>query len=257
MCGRKFLCSMVLFSVASLWGAGAQLRIIPQQTLQQAATPTLCNPSAMLFDNEGVVRFGTVVEDGDRWQGEIAWRNNHSESLAIVRVQSSCSCLRAEFSPRSIEAGKSSSIGLTFDPKGRMGNVEQRLFVYTTLSDEHPTAIVRLTGRVVAGQDRSTTYPHSAGTLLLRQKNIDHTRGERQVAQIAIYNASDKPLEVKHHKGLTSKGIEAHSEPRVLPPKSSGDLVVEIEASAEEPMLLFLEGPTAPPRERQIVINVK
>lgn len=210
----------------------------------------------MALEGDGKVEFGTIAEDSGAWRGSIAWRNNHTEPIAIVRLQSTCSCLAGEFSPRSVGAAEQATIELTFHPAGRVGQVEQRIFVYTTLSDSQPTAIIRLSGRVESSADQATLYPHSLGTLRMRQGSIiaPDKEGTERIQTIAVYNSGSTPLKLEADKMLSPKGFDLRTEPAILPPKSSGEMVVTIPDEWQGVPRLYITGLGLPPRKSYIPI---
>ena len=257
---RRLICGVVVSMVATLSTAHAQLNIIPQSKIQDVANPQTAHSEVMPFDNNGVVRMGTVSEDAAEWKGRALWRNVGDKPIAITRIQSSCSCLRASFDKRPVGSGKQGVIEVTFNPKGRLGGVEQRLFVYTTLSDKHPTAIVRLQGKVTPSADASGSYPHSCGTLLMMQKQVVFAPNGKQTERIAVMNGGSTQLRIRHDGRMSTPGLKAHTEPETLAPGQEGDLVVEYsprKGNYNGPLMLYLEGVEAPPRGRRIEVVLR
>ena len=256
----RVVISVLVATVATLSASYAQLNIIPQSKISEVANPQTVGSDVVSFDNEGIVAFGTVSEDAAVWKGVAVWHNLSDKPLAITRIQSSCSCLSASFDKRPVKGGSKAEIELSFNPKGRLGGVEQRLFVYTTLSDKHPTAIVKLQGRVTPSADASGSYPHSCGTLLLMQKQVSVGPKGKQTERIAVMNGGSTPLHIRHDGKLTTQGLKAYTEPTTLAPVQEGDLVIEFspqKGAGSTPPMLYLDGVQTPPRNRRIEVVVR
>lgn len=61
---------------------------------------------------------------------------------------------------------------VTYHPKGHPGSFDRRIFVYTQLSDKMPTAILHLTGTVIASERTDGDYPYAMGALRLKQQSV-------------------------------------------------------------------------------------
>lgn len=261
MLWRRVVCGVIALAVATLSAAHAQLTIIPQSRIDQVANPTTVGADQMAFEGEGVVEIGAVSEDLPQWSGSIGWTNKGPKPLAITRVQSTCSCVKATFGKRPIGSGERGVIEVSFVPKGRIGSVEQRLMVYTTLSDTHPTAIVHLRGRVTPSADPTGLYQHSCGPLLMMQRAVSFEATEGvQSERIAVMNGGVAPLTIGHDGRLTSPELKAYTEPQTLTPGQEGDLVIEYrptEQSKGTPLVLYLKGLQLAPRKRQIEVILR
>ena len=106
-----------------------------------------------------------------------------------------------------------------------------RIFVYTQLSDKMPTAILHLTGTVIASELTDGDYPYAMGTLRLKQQSVRFAR-----------------------EGLQSERIEC------LNTGAKGDLVIGFDPAqathrAPAQLPLILEGPDVPPSGRTLQIR--
>lgn len=234
----------------------AQLTIIPQNKVQEAANPTLAEGAQMQFDGEGILNFGTIEEDCGEWHGEIRWREKSGQRLTITRIQTSCSCLKVSWERRKSSNASSGVVGVTYLPKGHAGVVDQKFFVYTTLSESHPTAIVRVKGKVTPSTDRSGDYPHSCGTLLMRSKEARFGATDGNRVRIAVMNGGSSPLRITHDNTLSLGGVKAYTEPEQLNPGEEGDLVVEYPKPRESNAQLYLRGVDTPPRNRKVELLI-
>lgn len=232
----------------------AQIRIIPQEVVQEAATPSKIESVGIVIEGGEVVDLGTIGEGDQPRTFSVVWRNDSGRSAAITRIRSGCGCLVADYDKKAIDNGAKGRITLTFNPKGRIGEVQYHIYLYTTLADTNPSAVIKVVGRVESKDGKSPKWPHQIGTLQLRTKQVS---AEDRVSRIAVRNGGSAPLMVRHDSRLSTRGIKAYTEPQVLQPNEEGFLVVEMpnEGLKEGPAMLFLGGVNAPPRERMIEIK--
>lgn len=247
-----FVC--VLAVVLSPAVGNAQIRIIPQEVVQEAATPSKIENVGIVIEGGEVIDLGTIGEGDQPRTFSVVWRNDSGRSAAITRIRSGCGCLVADYDKRSIENGARGGITLTFNPKGRIGAVQHHIYIYTTLADTNPSAVIKMVGKVDGKNGEDPKWPHQIGTLQLRTKQVS---AEDRVSRIAVRNGGSTPLVIKHDARLSTRGIKAYTEPQVLHPTEEGFLVVEMpnEGLKEGPAMLFLGGVNAPPRERMIEIK--
>lgn len=232
----------------------AQITIIPQEQLTEATNPTLATGAKMVFDCGEAISFGIIEESGGAWSSRIKWSEQTDKKLTISRITTSCNCLEAKWNKREAVAASRGEIEIVYHPKGHAGKVEQKIFIYTDLSDTHPTAIVRVVGMVTASADRSGDYPHTCGTLRLKCKEV-MVDGESQV-RIAVMNGGSTPLTITQDNNLSLGGVKAHTEPTTLQPLEEGDLVIETgERNAQSHKVLYLKGIDTAPRNRKIEIK--
>ena len=233
----------------------AQLPTIPRE-VREAAMPTTLEGEWMLFEGGVTHSFDTISEDDASWQTKLHWKSKDGKRLTITRIQSSCGCLVAKWDKRLGVNVSQGEIDVIYYPKGHAGKVNQRLFVYTSLSDEKPTAIVTIVGKVSPSLDRSGDYPHSIGSLGLRQRSavVPERGGE---ARIAVMNCGSTPLRITHDKRISTPNLTAHTEPEVLEGGAEGDLVICYDADVSEGLMLHLAGVNIPPRERKIDVTIE
>lgn len=235
--------------------ATAQLNIIPQERIQEAANPTLAKGAMMQFDDEGVLTCGTIGESEECWRGEIGWREANGQKLSITRITTSCNCVVAEWDKRANSNTSSGTIGVKFLPKGHIGGIEQRLFVYTTLSESEPSAVVRVRGKVTHSVGTRSEYPHSMGALRLRQKKALFP-AEGGAIRIAVMNGGLEPLTITHDARLSVGRVMAYTSPTTLESGQEGELIIEY-SPTDGPAMLYLHGIAAPPRGRKIEIVIE
>ena len=253
--GRGVIVALVWAIFAPTVMLRAQLPTIPKE-VRKAAMPTTLEGEWMLFEGGTTHSFDTISEDDTSWHTQLHWSAKEGNKLTITRIQSSCGCLVAKLDRRMSVNASEGVIDVTYYPKGHAGKVNQRLFVYTTLSEEKPTAIITIVGRVTPSLDRSGDYPHSIGVLGLRQKSaaVPERGGE---ARIAVMNCGSTPLRISHDKRLSTPNLTAHTEPEVLEKGAEGDLVITYTPTKGEALMLYLTGINTPPRERKIEVTIE
>lgn len=244
-------CSLLLLLLPTL--VSAQIRIVSQERLDSVRNPQVI-ASKLHFPQEPI-RMGSIPEQGGLWTTHFVWENRGEQTpVVITAIKSTCGCLRTEYSAEPRKLGERGSIKLLYNPKGRPGAVDQRLFVYTSLSSSRPTAIVRLVGHVEAAADRRDDYPYSCGSLRLRQQEPLY-EGVGEV-RIACMNVGQTPLRITEDPHFTPRGVRIFTEPAELQPAQEGDLVIRLQ---QEPdfredgsLPLLLRGLDLPPRMRTL-----
>ncbi len=75
--------------------------------------------------------FGTISESGGMVEYKFVFKNTGDTPLVVNKVSTSCGCTAPEWSKEPIAPGKQGFIKVTFNPKGRSGNVNKSLTVFT------------------------------------------------------------------------------------------------------------------------------
>ncbi len=246
---RCSILSLLLLFPALL---AAQIRLVPRERLDSLRNPQTI--SSELRFPERPIEMGSIPEAGGLWTTRIEWQNEEQTPVVITAIRTTCGCLKADFSAEPLKRGEWGSIELRYNPKGHPGAVDQRLFVYTSLSKQRPSAVIRLVGRVIPSADRSGDYAHACGPLLLRQVEIPY-EGGREV-RIACMNGGKSPLRITEDELLPTHGIKVCTDPELLEPTEQGDLVITF---SEEPTFrsdgtlpILLRGLDLPPRMRTL-----
>ncbi len=252
---RGIIFAMLLCSVQLL---SAQIRIIPQEKLLEAANPkTVASQLRFVADK---VDFGTIDEMSGVWQGSATLTNEGGETIAITRVKSTCGCLKAEMPKRALAPKESMKVALKYYPRGHAGKVQQRVFLYTNTSEEHPSAVLEVRGVVTASADRSDDYPYARGVLRLRQDTV-RLSGEREVLRVAFMNGGSTELNLSVDANFLPEGVKVRFEPSKVAPKGEGEMVVEyMPKSANSPTNLgkiYIRGLNLPPRQSAIDVIKK
>ncbi len=254
ICVRVMLCALAAIVSAE---AMAQFRIVKPNQIDSVANPATVAKGVMAIDDDGKISFGEIKEVSGVWSRTIKWQNRGDEPLVITRLTSSCSCLRADTDRRAVGGGEWGSITLRYSPERRGGEISQRVFVYTNLSEREPTAVVTLTGKVKPSADRSADYPYAKGELLLLRDTIIAERGEQ--VRVACMNGGKGVLRLRHNALLSEQGLTMHTEPQVLQPYEEGDMVITVSPTIAKSgvVRMVIDGLSVPPRQRTVVVRIK
>lgn len=241
---------------SSVWG---QIRIVAPEAIQEAAHPSVAEGATMTFAEGDTISFGAITEESPAWSTTLHWSNGDGRKTTISRITTSCSCITAKWDKRRSMEARSGTIEVIFTPKGHIGSVGYKLFVYTTLSESRPTAVVEIKGRVEPASDGGSLYPYLCGALAVRQQRVE-LPAEGGKARVAVKNVGSEPLTVTHDKELSTSGIVAYTEPRVLTKGEEGFLWVEYEKGKhsvqQAPPMLYLDGVNTSPRRRKIELII-
>ena len=254
------MCRVAIYAVllCAVQMLSAQIRIIPQERILEAANPRSVS-SSLRFSSE-VVDFGTIDEMSGVWQGVVDVVNTGNDTIAITQVKSTCSCLQIGIPKRVLAPKESVKATLKYYPRGHAGRITQRVLLYSNVSAEYPSAIMQLRGVVTASADRSDDYPYTRGTLRLRQEEVRFDVAGRQVQRIACMNGGSTKLRLAVDTLLTSRGVRVRFEPSTLAPKQEGDIVVEYEPQqvikGEKPLKIYLKLPDIAPRHSVIGVQI-
>ena len=253
---RRFITVVMLLAVQSL---SAQIRIIPQERVLEAANPKAV-ASSLRFVPERV-DFGTIDEMSGVWQGEAMLVNGGADTVVVTNVKSTCGCLKADFARRVIAPNGRVVVALKYYPRGHAGRVVQRLLVYTNRSETKPSAILSVGGLVTASEDRSDDYPYMRGVLRLRQEQVVFDDSGRQVQRIAFMNGGSTELNLEVDTNLLPKGVSVRFEPSSVAPKGQGDVVVEYNPTEvtlpTSLSKIYIKGLNIPPRHSAIDVILK
>ncbi len=242
---------------------------------RQALIDSLSSP--VLAEGSGVMRFedvhinaGEMDEDSKPSEYVFRWTNEGTAPLSVVYVKTTCGCAAPSYDRTPVRPGESASLKVTYHPKGHPGGFLRKIFVYTNLSADMPTAVLELSGRVIPSVLPTSDYPIAMGGLLLKRSAVSFARSGRQTERIECLNAGDKPLEISVDSKTLPAGVRV--EPLAIAPGQVADLVIRFDpanAAAEPsgtiPELprgkatdtapVFLKGIGLPPTKCMITIN--
>ena len=240
----------MLFCCGALWAVTAatplcsQIRIVPRAKLDSLAHPATADGAEAMRFERTQIDAGHIGEDDTPPGYTFKWHNAGTAPLVITRVQTTCGCAAATYGRQPVRAG-------SFD---------RRIFVYTQLSDKMPTAILHLTGTVIASERTDGDYPYAMGALRLKQQSVRLAPERLQNERIECLNTGGKAMRPRCDEHLLPPGITFRCEPATLAPGAKGDLVIGFDpaqATRRPPVQLplILEGPDVPPSGRTLQIR--
>lgn len=213
-----------MFCLLLPFGAGAQ-NDISRRVLMEHVEKESMEQSVVQFDEADAV-FPTLEETDAPYTLEYTFVNKGREPVSIRKVTVSCGCMAAEYTTVPVPAGGSGSVKIAFNPKGYSGTVYRQAFVYTSLSEELPTARLTLTGKVAPSKNPWRSYPYRLGALRARQKSVlfkVNARTKTLAEVIACGNSGSTPLELSA-KGLPDY-LKFYTERPVINPGEVADLI--------------------------------
>ncbi len=169
--------------------------------------PDLAEGSEVMAFEALKIDAGLLNEDSGISTYVYRWTNKGSQAISITDVRTSCSCALPEYAKEEVAPGQSAEIRLDYNPKGRPGGFTRRLYVYSSLSSEKPSAVLVLQGETSPSLRPTFDYPVAFGPLLLKRASVRMKKGEKQVVRIECMNAGEEPLNISAEKALLPEGL--------------------------------------------------
>ncbi len=274
MRGRLAFCLLALCLVP-LQQAVAQIRTVPKELLDSIANPAVAeNSSLMEFDTRRIVAAGIGEDELPVYSYDFV--NRGDKPIVVNRITTSCGCAVAECASRVTGPGERGTISVTYHPKGHPGRFERRIFVYTNLSSERPTAVLSLDVTVRAGEDRSRWFPHQMGRIRMKVKEFAFRQDVKDVVCLAFLNAGDVPVTPVPDTAMLPSYLKAWCETPGVEPGKEGEICIAFDpdkfreqAVANSGWLsgassrdvsrtaVVLGGVGATPREAAIIITIQ
>jgi hypothetical protein len=102
--------------------------------------------NAEILFSEKQFEFGDLNQ-GDKISHKFKFRNNGTEPLMILNVQTTCGCTAPEWPKKPIAPGDSSAILVTFNSAKKIGRINKVITVYT--NGQKPEEKLKITGNVL------------------------------------------------------------------------------------------------------------
>lgn len=142
---------------------------------------------------EGVHDFGAFNEDDGRVSCEFRFVNTGDEAVSIVAARPTCGCTASDFTRGAVEPSDTAVISVTYDPTGRPGRFEKKVYVDLS-SPDIPRTTLRITGVVIGSSNTlRSRYPVDAGALKMRSTVLpfgEVTAGRAKSTFFEVYNAT-------------------------------------------------------------------
>ena len=160
---------------------------------------------------------------------EFQMKNEGNKPLLISDVKKSCGCTLVDYPRRSIAAGESFLVKMTYDAK-QMGSFVKQLLLYSNASEK--PFMLTMQGKVVDEVSHfSGNYDCTLGELKADVQDVefdDVNRGDRPVQRIHIFNPTEQTLEpvIMHLPSYLSVQVS----PSKLAPHRSGEVVFVLDS---------------------------
>ena len=239
--------------------ARGQFHIVPRERLDSMAQPALAHGAqAMRFDRTRI-ETGPIGEDDGPKSFVFTWRNIGDKPLVITRVRTTCGCAVPTFDKRPVKPGEKASVTVTYHPKGHPGSFARKIFLFTQLAGNAPSATLELAGEVIPSARPTYAYPHARGNLLLKQEVIRFTGTAPAAESIECLNGGNDTLRIGIDTRILPPCIRAEFSPAELLPGAIGELTVRFDPAAgkaPQRIPLFLRGLGLPPGQSAITIRI-
>ena len=162
---------------------------------------------------------GRIGEDDLPPSYTFRWTNDGDAPLVITRVETTCGCAVPSFDRQPVLRGGEGSVTVTYHPRRHPGNFHRRIFVFTQLSAQRPTAILDLTGHVTPSSALpAADYPYAMNGLRLKQREVRMDGTQRRTERIACLNAGRQPLRITADSLLLPPYVRFECEAATLEP---------------------------------------
>ncbi|MBQ6882299.1 MAG: DUF1573 domain-containing protein [Alistipes sp.] len=164
--------------------------------------------------------FGTLTEEGGKQTCSFVGVNVGDKPIVILDVVTSCGCTVPEFSRKPIRPGEQSLITVTYDPYGRPGSFDRKLYLYGPSRERLATLTIRgeVTPRERSIEER---YPIEAGDGLRLASTMQTFTyiyiGTSIRSAISMINSSEQPITLELIPSVES-GLLAVEYPQQLAP---------------------------------------
>ena len=245
-------------AVISAATASAQIRIIPQDRLEEVSSPRLSADSASLrFDVTHIVA-DPMNEDDAPQTFAYAFTNEGPMTLHIERLVSTCSCASATCSVKDVKPGQKAEIRVKYNPKGHPGRFERKVFVYTRKGNA-PAAVLRLSVDVSSGADLSAEWPVQMGPVRLRRSEVNLSGSGKSVETMRFINVGDRPVELQCETAFLPECLEFSTVPATVQPGTEGQIRIAFDpdkSGVRETMKVILKGLGLPPSKSTITVVI-
>ena len=239
--------------------ARGQFHIVPRERLDSMAQPALAHGAqAMRFDRTRI-ETGAIGEDDAPKSFVFTWRNTGDKPLVITRVKTTCGCAVPTCGKRPVKPGETDSVTVTYHPKGHPGSFVRKIFIFTQLAENAPSATLELAGEVIPSARPTYAYPHARGNLLLKQEEIRIEGTRPQVETIECLNGGNDTLRVRIDTRILPPCVRARFAPETLPPGGVGELTVRFDPAAGKApgrIPLFLRGLGLQPGQSSVMVRI-
>ena len=264
MPGRSLITKILVpMGMAAALGAAfpvrGQFHIVPRQRLDSMANPALANGAQAMRFVAKRIETGPIGEDDGPKNYRFEWQNVGDKPLVITRVRTTCGCAVPTFDKRPVKPGEKASVTVTYHPKGHPGSFARKIFLFTQLDENAPTATLELAGEVIPSARPTYAYPHARGNPLLKQEVIRFTGTAPAAESIECLNGGNDTLRIGIDTRILPPCIRAEFSPAELLPGAIGELTVRFDPAAgraPERIPVFIRGVGLPPGKSAVTVRI-
>ncbi len=188
-----------------------------------------------IFFTETTYNYGLIPEENGVVKHTFTFTNNGKEPLEISGVNASCGCTTSGFSKDIIPPGGNGFVEVIFDPYNRPGAFKKSL---TVTSNGDPSVVTLYIEGTVKPKPKSVAeeYPKKIGALRLKftTLNMGHVKNNARTSRnFEVYNDSDQSVKIEKIADVP-KHLNITFQPQELQPKTSGNIVVDIDPTKLE-----------------------
>lgn len=149
---KKLFISILLFWTAIILPKNImaqQVKLLSREALDSLVYPPLMTDADKILQFSTLTHnIGTVVETHPEIRLCYPFCNVSDDTIRITHVRTLCGCTQSDESSRTLPSGAKDSIIIRFLPLGKIGQIHQKAYVYTTIS-KHPVACLEIIGKVI------------------------------------------------------------------------------------------------------------
>lgn len=152
--------------------------------------------SAQIAWLEPVHDFGAIREDRGLARTVFRGLNMGTDTIVVLSARANCGCTRPEFSRGEIAPGDTLKVGVAFDPAGRPGRFEKKVYLTTTAPTQREVLEIR--GTVIgASYTLEKRFPVEVGQMCISNTVAafgETRKGHVLGASVLIYNPTDSAV---------------------------------------------------------------
>lgn len=228
---RAGVISVLLCSFFSA-GLSAQIRLISPSVIDSLANPPLSADAGRVEIRQIGSSPVVMNEDGDVQYIDYRVQNISREDFSIVRVTTTCPCLKPEGLPKIVKAGEQVILKMAYNPKGHPGTFERRMFVYADFSKDSPVAVIPVKVVVKPGKD----MPQDGirlGPLLFKCSEIRFRTGESSAVEAVVANVGIDPVSFAFESRFLPQCIKVEPEKLSLRCGQQAKIKIKYDASLD------------------------
>lgn len=172
--------------------------------------------------------FGAFNENDGPVTCSYRYVNSGDKPLVIVSARATCGCTSPKYSDKKLAPGDTAEISVTFNPKGRLGRFEKKVYVETNTRDSR--SILTLGGVIIGSPETlAERFPYSYRRVNLSNRIVplgEVYKGRTKSVFVDVYNSSTDTLRPKAI--AMPQYLEVDMAPEILPPGQQGTLVLYV-----------------------------